>query len=206
LETPPTTPPTTLPPASTEAKPPEDKSSLLNKGEKKAEAVGAPEKYEAFKVPEGHQMDEKETKEVGELFKELNLTQAQGQKLIDKYVATNQEAFNAPFKAWEELQEKWTNEIKLDPDMGHRLPEIRTTIGKALDGLGDAKLTEGFRTAMDLTGAGNHPAFVKAFWKLAQAVTEGGHVSGTGPSALGQRAPGQSATPTAAKALYPNLP
>jgi hypothetical protein len=58
---------------------------------------------------------------------------------------------------------------------------------------------------MDYTGAGNNPAFIKAFWKMAQALTEGGHVAGTGPAPIGQKPPGAAERPTAAKALYPNL-
>ena len=57
---------------------------------------------------------------------------------------------------------------------------------------------------MNVTGAGNHPAFVRAFWKLAQQVTEGGHVAGRGPSPEGQKAPGEMPR-TAASTLYPNL-
>ena len=57
-----------------------------------------------------------------------------------------------------------------------------------------------------LTGAGDHPAFVKAFNKLAAFVTEGSHVSGKGPSDLGQQKPGAPTKPSAAQALYPNLP
>jgi hypothetical protein len=57
---------------------------------------------------------------------------------------------------------------------------------------------------MDITGAGNNPAFIRAFFKLAQQVTEGRHVAGRGPSTAGQSNP--SAAPrTAGEALYPNL-
>jgi hypothetical protein len=204
--TPPSTetkpPPETKPP---ETKPPEDKSSLLNKDVKKEPASGAPEKYETFKVPEGHEISEDTSKEINSLFKDLNLSQDQGQKLIDYYTKTNQEAFDAPFKAWEDVQERWINEVKLDPEMGHKLPEIKATIGKAIDGLNDPKLGTAFREAMDFTGAGNNPAFIKAFWRLAQSVTEGGHVAGGGPSRFGQSIPGQE-KPTIAQALYPKLP
>lgn len=197
----PTTPPPPTPPKPEEAPPVEEKKeSLLNKDE-----GGAPKEYEAFKVPEGYEIPEERFKEVGVLFKELNLSQAQAQKLIDYQSKMNLDAADAPYKAWEDVQKKWQDQVRQDPDMGHRIAEIKTTIGKALDGLGDSKLASEFRDAMDLTGAGNHPAFVKAFWKLSQAVTEGGHVSGRGPSPYGQKAPGQE-TVTAAKALYPNLP
>src|SRR5215475_1881377 len=207
--TPTPTPTETKPPEpkpTTETKSEDDKSSLLNKDVKKEAAVGAPEKYEPFKIPDGFEITEDSAKEVNTLFKDLNLSQEQGQKLVDAWAKSNLEANDAPYKAWEDLQKKWVDEVKLDPEMGHKLPEIKSTIGKALDSLGDSKLSQDFRAAMDFTGAGNHPAFIKAFWKLAQAVTEGGHVAGHGPSPLGQRAPGTAERPTAARSLYPNLP
>lgn len=193
-----------------EAKPSgtETKPSLAN--EKPAEtkptsAQGAPEKYEAFKVPEGYEMAEETTKEVTGLFKELNLSQDAGQKLIDYYTTQTKEALDAPFKLWQETQEKWQNEVRLDSEIGGKLDQVKTTISKAIDGLGDSKLAADFRQAMDFTGAGNNLAFIKTFFKLASAVTEGGHVSGEGPTRASQARPG-AAPPTAAHALYPNLP
>jgi hypothetical protein len=81
---------------------------------------------------------------------------------------------------------------------------VKVDIGRALGTL-DPALRAEFQAAMDLTGAGDHPAFVKALWKLSQAVSEGRPVTGKGPSPEGQRAPGTNARPTPAKALYPNL-
>lgn len=199
-QTPETPPPTTPPSPPAEPEEKKEEKTLLNKGEE-----GAPTAYEPFKLPEGYEIPEERFKEVGALFKELNLTQSQAQKLVDYQSKMNLDAADAPYKAWDDVQKKWETEVRQDPDMGHRIQEIKTTISKALDGLGDPKLASSFREAMDITGAGNHPAFVKAFWKLAQSVTEGGHVAGGGPSPAGQKAPGQGA-PTAAKALYPNLP
>jgi hypothetical protein len=174
----------------------------LNKGEKTA--TGAPEKYEEFKVPEGFKLDEAVGKDAGELFKSLNLDQAGAQKLVDFYIAKTQEAAEAPYKAYSEMRAEWQAAVKADPEIGGKLDVVKQTVSRALDGLGDAKLAQEFREAMDLTGAGDNPAFVKAFFKLAQKVTEGQHVSGKGPSTFGQQRPGQPAS--AAHALYPNLP
>src|SRR5882762_10933205 len=49
--------------------------------------AGAPEKYEDFKLPDGYKMDETASKEVTAMFKELNLSQDQAQKLVDYYGA-----------------------------------------------------------------------------------------------------------------------
>jgi len=56
---------------------------------------------------------------------------------------------------------------------------------------------------MDSTGAGDNPAFIKAFYKLAQRVTEGSYVQGRGPAEV--TAPG-GRRPSPAQAMYPNLP
>lgn len=192
-----------------EAAPPptekKDGESLLNEGEKKPETKpGAPEKYEPFTVPEGYTLDEKVATEAGTLFKELGLSQASGQKLIDMYVSKTTEAANAPYEAYKELRSEWQTAAKADPEIGGKLPEVKATVSKAIDSLGDAKLATEFREAMDLTGAGDHPAFIKAFYKLAQRAVEGKGVQGGGPSKFGQQAPGTGPR-SAAAAMYPNL-
>jgi hypothetical protein len=190
-------------PAEQPKEPAKDPTSLLNERQgNNPDAV--PDKYE-FKLPEGYELDETVGKEVTTLFKEIGLDQPSAQKLLDFYVTKAGDAAEAPYRAWETLNNKWKDEVKADPDLGKRLPEVRTTVSKAIDSVGGPELAKAFREAMNTTGAGNHPAFVKMFWKLAQMVTEGGHVSGKGPSAEGQKAP-DAAPLTAARALYPNNP
>jgi hypothetical protein len=166
--------------------------------------TGAPAEYSTFAVPDGYELDTNVATEAGKIFKEMNLTQDQAQKLVDFYTAKTTESANQPYQVWNEMQEKWVKEVKNDPQMGPRLNEVKTTISRAIDGLGDPKLAQEFRAAMDYTGAGNNPAFIKAFWKLSQKVTEGGHVSGSGPSPAAQPNGGRPAS--AAQAMYPNLP
>jgi hypothetical protein len=199
---------TTQPTTKTESAPTgseaNDGKSILNKGQKEA-PTGAPEAYTEFKVPEGFTLDETVSKEAGEMFKKAGLTQDAAQGFVDFYVAKAKEAAEAPIKYYMDMQEQWQNEIKADKEIGGKLDAVKATVSKALDGLGDPQLANEFRAAMDLTGAGNHPAFVKAFYKMAQKLTEGGIVTGRGPSAAGQTAPGQRPA-TIAGALFPNLP
>lgn len=179
--------------------------SLANQKPTEAKTEGgAPETYAAFSVPEGYTLDEAVSKEASAIFKAMNLPQAQAQQLVDFYTAKTTESANQPYQTWNDMQEKWVKEVKDDPVMGPRLNEIKTTISRAIDGLGDPKLAQSFREAMDFTGAGNNPAFIKAFWKLSEKVTEGGHVAGNGPSPQGQRRANEA--PSAARAMYPNLP
>jgi hypothetical protein len=182
--------------------------SLLNTDEPKPEGEakpeGAPEAYTDFKLPEGQTLDKETLDAARPLFKEMNLSQDQAQKLVDFYSDKVTKLATAPYDAYREMRTGWQNEVKAE--YGAKLPEVKATIGRAIEALGDSSLQAGFRQAMDLTGAGDNPGFVKAFYKWSQMVTEGRPVNATTPSPLGQRAPGDSAKPSAAQALYPDLP
>lgn len=180
----------------------EKKETLLTK---KEEPGVVPEKYEPWTLPEGLTLDEKVATEVNTMFKEAGLTQASGQKMVDFYSAKLLETAQAPLKAYKDQQDAWIKETKEDKDIGSILPKVKETVSRALDSLGDPTLANKFREAMDMTGVGNNPAFIKAFYKLAQQVTEGKTVIGSGPSKLGQIAPG-TGPKTVASAMYPNLP
>lgn len=194
------TPTTETPKTTTSSTPePEPKKSAINEVE-----PGAPKEYEAFKVPDGYELDAEVGKEAGALFKGMNLSQTDAQKLVDFYVSKTQESADAPYKVWEKQQEDWRNEVARDPEIGGKMQQVKTAVSKMIDGLGDARLASDFRSAMDYTGAGNNPAFIKALYKIAQQLTEGSHVSGN-PLAREPARPG-SRPETAAKALYPNLP
>jgi len=195
--------PTSTPPPKSLA---EETPSILNEGAPEAKEEAVPESYAEFKAPEGHQLDPDIMKEAGEMFKGMKLTQGNAQKLVDFYVSKTQEAFQAPFNAYRDMVEGWVKEIKADPEIGGKLDQVKSTVASAIDSLGDPKLASDFRKAMDLTGAGNNPAFIRAFYKLSQLVTEGKAVAGTGPSAHGQTEPGKATRPSQAHSLYPNLP
>jgi hypothetical protein len=196
-----TTPQTSTTPTETPSLANQPGESLVNQP---PQAPRAPETYAQFTVPEGYELDPQVMQEASGIFKNLNLQQADAQKLVDFYVAKTSQSANAPYQLWNEMQEKWVDEIKNDPVLGPKLNDVKTTIGRAINGLNDPKLAMEFKEAMDFTGAGNNPAFIRAFYKLAQMVTEGGHVAGNGPAPAGQRRSNE--IPSAARAMYPNLP
>jgi len=167
---------------------------------------GAPESYD-FKTPEGQPALDKAVLDAATpIFKELNLSQSQAQKLVDFYNTQMKAQTENITKTVNTMREGWVNEVKADTEMGPKLDQIKADIGRAFDALGDTKLVNEFKSAMDLTGAGDHPAFVRAFWKLSQRVIEGKPVSGGGPSPNGQNSSGQVRRPSLASAMYPNLP
>ena len=142
------------------------------------------------------------------IFKELGLTQDAAQKLVDFYNAQSKTSSETLLKQVEDMRSGWRDNITKDAEMGPKLDAMKADIGRAKSALfeNDPKGLAAFNEAMDLTGAGDHPDIVRAWWRMAQRVNEGTHVSGRGPADTGQTAPNKSAKPSAAQAMYPNLP
>ncbi len=185
-----------------------DKTTQSAEGTKEGEkkpTEGVPEKYD-LKAPEGYELDAKMMEAAGGIFKELGLNNDQAQKLVDFYTKTTLEAADSPYKKFEEIRTGWRNEVVGDAELGDGSdlkPEVKATIGRAIDAMGP-KLAADFREIMHTTGAGDNPTIIRGILALAKQATEGRPVKGGGPSPLGQ---GNTAKPpTAAKALFPNLP
>lgn len=203
----PVTSPTTPAPATTTTEPAAEgpKPSLLNQEEPKAAEApaGAPEAYTDFKVPEGYTLDKETLGEAAPIFKELGLSQDQAQKLVDFYTKRIDSTVNARMDEYTRTREGWQAEVKAK--YGQQLTEVKATVGRALASL-DPKVAENFKQVMDMTGAGDNPAFIEAFYQLSKRATEGRPVTPGNPSAAGQQAPGSRARPSPAQSMFPNLP
>ncbi len=201
--TPSETPPKEVTPSET------DGTTLLTKKEEpkvEAKTEGAPEKYEAFKLPEGIKLEGPQLEEATKLFRDLGLPQTAAQQLVDYHAAQMKAITDATTNTMTQMRSDWQAAVKADPEIGSKLPQVKVEVSRALDALGDPALVTQFKAAMDLTGVGDNPAFIKAFYRMAQAVNEGKHVAGRGPSTLGQKEPGKPTQPSVAQSLYPNLP
>ena len=158
------TPAAVDPPTSASAEPPPASSEpalLANEAE--------PLSYATFKLPEGTTVDGDSLVAATELFRSSALSQEQAQKFIDLAVSREQAAAQKGAQAFVDLQNRWVSEIKADPDIGgERLTASLASASRAIDRLG----VPGLREALNLTGAGNHPAIVKAFVRLGQMVSE----------------------------------
>jgi hypothetical protein len=145
-------------------------------------AVAEPVAYETFKLPDGATVDPESLAAATELFRTSSLSQEQAQKFIDLAVSREQASAHKGAQAFVDLQNKWVSEIKADPDIGgDRLGASLASASRAIDRLG----VPGLREALNLTGAGNHPAIVKAFVRLGQMVSEDRFLPGNnaGPAA-----------------------
>jgi hypothetical protein len=212
-----TTTATTTPPADGLVTGKSDATTALGAGlsqtvppvDKPAEPTGAPEAYTDWKLPDGYTLDTGVSEAGTKIFKDLNLTQDQAQKLVDFYSEHAIKSSKETLDAWQATRKEWRDSIVADPALGKLTgsngnfgPDsaLVVTVNRALDGLQNPKLVSDFKDAMELTGAGDNPAFVKVLYALASKVTEGTTYARGEPSKTA------NARPTAGAALYPNLP
>lgn len=160
----------------------------------------APESYQPFTLPAEMPAENPQVKEAlaeaGGLFRELGLTQEQGQKLIDLHakhwlggMLNQQELFE------QELDRRvaqWGEQTKAHPEFGGtRLNESLASVRRAIAHLGGEKLAH----ALDKeTGLINHPEVFAAFARAGKLFAEDQFVGGSpagaptdSPSAMAAR-------------------
>lgn len=208
--------------STTPAEPKEEPKSALStepkteaKPEDKPKAPeGAPEKYEDFKAPEGYELDKTMAAEAGTLFKKMNLSQAQAQELVDFYSAKSAEIANRGLQTVKDMRAGWLDQIKTSNEYQREFgadgkiktdSKVLAGMARMIDSVADKKLAGEVRQALDLTGAGDHPAIFKFFDMLAKHFSEGTPVRGNGPSPHGTDQP-NSGRRSAAQEIYPKLP
>lgn len=183
--------------------------TLANEPEPPKEPVKAvvPEKYE-FKPPDGFEFNQESLDRAVPIFKKLGLDQAGAQELMDLYASETQKVANGPVEYWQQMQTDWRREITSDPKYGNGNGGLKPEVTKAIadvKNLLPPEIKGSFEEAMELTGAGNNPAFIKTIHFLASKLTEGAHVGGGGPTKQGQAKPGTAQGPGPG-ALWPGLP
>ena len=160
-------------------------------------ASQVPEVYQPFTLPDGKQADTEQMKEVSALFREMNLTQEQAQKLVDFH---SKQWLGAVDTFEQELNRRvadWGEQTKANPEFGGiRLNESLTSVRRAISKLGGGELEK----ALNETGAINHPGIFAAFVRAGRMFGEDGFVQGAPSGAGGGRTPQDMA-----KIVYPNM-
>lgn len=174
-----TDPPAETPAETTEGtqedKPSEDKPADDKPVEEDKEPeIKAPEKYE-FKMPEGVELDQGMLDKVEPIFRELDLSNEQASKLTEAYAAQVQEANDQMINNWNQQQTQWAEDLKKDPEFGGANFDTNVEVAKeAIARFGDDDLKQ----ALNETGMGNHPAFVKLFNRIGKSISEDAFSSG----------------------------
>lgn len=205
LETPAETPKTEE--AKTDAKPAEDakkdpaveadKAPDAKKEEAAQSAEPAPlPTYESFKFPDDITPDEKGLSTFTTLLGELEIakgdhakTQEVGQKLVDYYVAEQQNNLKRQADYFVSLFDKqkttWKDAFLKDPEIGGERWETSANAAKEFISThgGSEDQQKELRQLMEATGVGNHPAMIRIFAKAMKVMGEGKPLPAVKPEA-----------------------
>lgn len=153
----------------------------------------APFSPEGLTPPEGIELDPELTKSFTDILANDKLSpQERGQALVDLHAETVKQVTQAVteqltahgLEQFTKMNEEWAKqtaalpEFKANPDAEvGKIFQVLTTLGAG----------EEFFTAVDMTGAGNHPAIMQVLHRLVQPFLEGGPVGGDGKPVAGKQ-------------------
>jgi len=153
--------------------------------------------YQAFSIPDGYTMDKAEASDLSDFAKEFNLSQEDAQKMVNKhfdYLSKN----NVKLEALKSDQlGEWASEATADKEFGGaNLSENMNGARKAMNSFSQPAVdangkpilsSEGANKGQQMTeiemlmnqsGWGNHPAMIRVFHRINQAMSEDKFVQG----------------------------
>jgi len=183
-QTPPVEDPTLLGKKPDSATPePGQKTDTPKEPGEEAEPGLVPDTYE-IKLEEGMVLDQGTLDMFSPIFKELGLTNDGAQKLVNAYVpmisSLEERIKQQSLNDFKEIVAGWKTETlkQLGPDSDQKM----AVCARAINQFGD----DNFRAALDQTGLGNHPEFVKFMIKVGETIKEDTFIDPKLPTMPGQ--------------------
>lgn len=144
-------------------------------------------------MPEGVDVDQGLLDALGPQFKEFGLTNAQAQKLADKFIEAQTARMGKQSETWANTISKWADDAKADPEIGGAKWDGTVSAAvRAVNTLGSPALKE----YLNATGGGNHPEVIRFMAKVGAMIKE------DSPAIGGAEGAGKPAD--AAHILFPN--
>lgn len=137
------------------------------------EEQGAPETYEAFAMPEGFKLEGDELTKATELFRGLNLSQKQAQKLVDEYTERVTAAREAELNELAARRKSWRAEVR-------NRPNYAAERALALKGMAAVVTEPDEKALFKDSWMSDHPALWKVFVKIGRLTGEDHPPKGTG--------------------------
>jgi len=179
----------------TGGKPAEGAAAKPDEAPAAAAAPGEPVKYE-FKWPEGMKADEAAVKPYTDLLAEANVAPEVGQKMLDLHVGEMtkyaSQLARDQHTAWEKTRETWRDQVTADEQIcgsGHKT--AMTQIAAARDALVPEADRKSFNEFLRVTGAGDHPAFLRMLHNAAKVINEPSRVALGNPTKANGQRPGR---------------
>ena len=142
-------------------------------GEEAAE--GAPETYEAFTLPEGFELEGDALTEVTDLFRGMNLSQKNAQRLVDYFTRRVIDDKAAGLEALAARQREWRAAVR-------QRPAYESERALALRGMRAVVEDEDEKALFKDSWLSDHPALWKIFVKVGRLVGEDQPPKGSGGS------------------------
>jgi hypothetical protein len=164
---------------------------------------GVPDKYE-FTPPEGFEVNEgaqKAFEAFGETAREMGLTQAQYQQLIEYDIERGQAATEAAATGYVERITGWAEQVRSDKELGGEALQENLGVAKqAIEAFGSSELRKLIAAPStenpEGLGLGNHPEFIRFMYRVGKSIGEGKLIEGDAS---------QSEDGDALKRMYPSM-
>lgn len=142
--------------------------------------TGAPDEYEAFTLPEGVTIDPEVDTNLKTLAKELNLNQAQAQKVADLGAQLSQKWASSLQSQIDANAEAWAEATRTDQELGgDKLQENLGLAKSTLDKFGTPEL----RTLLNDSRLGNNPEVIRLLVNVGRAVSDDNRITSGKPPA-----------------------
>lgn len=155
-------------------------SLLATAGEEDAASPEAPQQpayeFEPFQLPEGLTLAEEEVGKFQSVLVDPELTpQQRGQQMIDMYVTEMQRLQRNQYDVFERTREGWREQFFSDPELGGNRQETTLRACAAIRDrfAGTGEHRREFIEAINNTGIGDHPAFIRFMHNIAKVYGEG---------------------------------
>ena len=138
---------------------------------------GAPDEYDfTAGLPEGVELDSSMAEHMAPVLKELNLTQAQAEKLMAAYIEGGSASAEASTNEVVQIVKGWKETARADPEIGgDKWDDTLVQANGVLKKFGTPEL---IKDVMIGQGVGNHPEVIRFVRRVAAAVGEDTLISG----------------------------
>lgn len=138
----------------------------------------APEHY-VLKNANGEDVEPQELEMMSRMFKDVNLSQEQAQKLYSAYEKEQGSFIEQSQKAFNQMRDDWFNQTISDPQLGgQNIGQTKLCIKHVMQQCGNKELSE----FLNKTGLGFNPAMVRFMTKVGELLGNDNHfVQGQAP-------------------------